>query len=367
MKLNKSINTIFFLVLNYSIVGCATSLDTASIYPAEEFSRAAKKGQVEDFSFRKAASKSRARLDSKLSDTDINNLESLQSPPTYQGDAKFLAQGLNLKRSFSAPVVMPDASKIKEAEIGALTTEEQRKTFTMGSGAESARGQLANLGSTPSPLSNKDLSGQNPFSVSNRAIVSPSIQAQFSSNPSLWPDQIQGNFIFNDLRAYNPMDILTITINDLTIGQKRGDTQTKSEFDVLAGITNFFGLDTKWASNNEGLAPGAMVNASTETKYTGTSNIQRQGLLQAQLSAVVVELLPNGVLRIEGSKIVSINTEEEIMVISGLVRQRDIAADNKVESNRIANMRIDFYGHGILSEAQQPGWGARLFGLVWPF
>ena len=63
----------------------------------------------------------------------------------------------------------------------------------------------------------------------------------------------------------------------------------------------------------------------------------------------------------------SINSEEEIMVVSGLVRQRDITADNKVDSNRIANMRIDFYGHGNLSEAQSPGWGARLFGYVWPF
>lgn len=356
MKLNKNTYTALIIIVTSLISGCATSLDNSSIYPAEEFSRAAKKGQVEDFSFRKAASKSRARLNGKLSDSDINNLESMQSPPTYQGDAKYLAQGLNLKRSFSAPVVVPDPARNKEASIDGAATEEQRKTFTMGGGTELARGQLANLGSASSP-----------FSVNDRAIVSPSLQAQFSSNPSLWPDQIQGNFIFNDLRAYNPMDILTVTINDSTIGSKRGDTQTKSEFDVLAGITNFFGIDTKWASNNEGLNPSAMVNASTNTEYKGTSNIQRQGILQAQISAVVVELLPNGVLRIEGSKIVSINTEEEIMVISGLVRQRDIAADNKVDSNRIANMRIDFYGHGILSEAQQPGWGARLFGLVWPF
>jgi flagellar L-ring protein precursor FlgH len=156
-----------------------------------------------------------------------------------------------------------------------------------------------------------------------------------------------------------------VVINDNTIGQKRGDTQTKSQFDLLAGITNFFGIETsKWESNNEGLDSSALIKANTESEYKGTANIQRQGSLQAQLSAVILELLPNGVLRLEGSKIVSINSEEEIMVISGLVRQRDISSDNKVDSNRLANMRIDFYGHGNLSEAQSPGWGARLTGSM---
>jgi len=188
------------------------------------------------------------------------------------------------------------------------------------------------------------------------------------SNPSLWPDQVLGQFVFTDHRAYNPMDIVTVVINDNTIGQKRGDTQTNSQYDLLAGITNFFGIETtKWESNNEGLDSSALIKANTENQYRGTANIQRQGMLQAQLSAVILELLPNGVLRLEGSKIVSINSEEEIMVISGLIRQRDISADNKVDSNRLANMRIDFYGHGNLSEVQNAGWGAKLISLFWPF
>ncbi len=80
-----------------------------------------------------------------------------------------------------------------------------------------------------------------------------------------------------------------------------------------------------------------------------------------------MELLPNGLLRIEGTKIISINSEEEILVISGLVRQRDITAANQVDSSRIANMRIDFYGQGVIAEQQEPGWGARIFRAVWPF
>ena len=80
-----------------------------------------------------------------------------------------------------------------------------------------------------------------------------------------------------------------------------------------------------------------------------------------------MEVLPNGLLRIEGSKIISVNSEEEIMVISGLVRQRDVLATNEVASSRIANMRIDFYGQGVVADKQSPGWGARIFDTIWPF
>jgi flagellar L-ring protein FlgH len=175
-------------------------------------------------------------------------------------------------------------------------------------------------------------------------------------------DSSQNFFLFNDHRAFSPMDLVSIKINDNTRGRKRANTQTRSEFDLLAGITNFFGIETKhWAANNTALDPSALVRAGTEKEFMGEGDMQRQAQLQAQMSAVVLEVLPNGVLRIEGSKIVAINAEEEIMVISGLVRQRDIDAENSVDSNKIANMRIDFYGHGTLSDAQAPGWGASLF------
>lgn len=55
------------------------------------------------------------------------------------------------------------------------------------------------------------------------------------------------------------------------------------------------------------------------------------------------------------------------MVISGLVRQRDITSDNEVNSSKIAQMRIDYYGKGTVGEAQYGGWMARFMRLAWPF
>lgn len=196
----------------------------------------------------------------------------------------------------------------------------------------------------------------------------PYMRGHLSSNPSLWPDDGQANFLYRDVRAFQPMDIVTIVINERSEGRKKAETDSETNFSLLLAIKSFFGLETKsWASNNEGLDPTSLVSASSESKFEGQGETKRSGALTARLSAVVLETLPNGLLRVEGSKIVSVDREEEVMVISGLVRPRDIAANNEVDSSRVANMRIDFYGRGVIGDTTSPGWLARIFTKVWPF
>ena len=78
-------------------------------------------------------------------------------------------------------------------------------------------------------------------------------------------------------------------------------------------------------------------------------------------------MLPSGLLRIEGEKIISVNNEDQVMVISGLVRQRDINSNNEVASGSIAQMRIDYFGKGVVAETQIGGWLGRILRIIWPF
>ncbi|HMO19207.1 MAG TPA: flagellar basal body L-ring protein FlgH [Oligoflexia bacterium] len=387
----KGFNVILFPSL-LCFTGCGSSMsEFSSRYPAEDFSKAVRQGAIGDYSFR-GAPKVDADFGSAVRPVSYKfnpvdglgkepRIEDFQVGENYQGDPRMLQQGLALKRSFSAPSQFVN-------ETASHKGLQAADTVTMGGGAGSARGQLAGHGSSPSPFPGALNSGVNTsensafgrsdlnppdqqvayYAAPPPASQSPYLNGQMSGNPSLWMDSSQNVFTFGDHRAFNPMDIVTIEVNDRTLGRKRANTQTRSEFDLLAGIRNFFGLETNtWAANNTALDPAALIRATTQNEFRGEGDMQRQAQLQAQISAVVLEILPNGVLRIEGSKIVSINAEEEIMVVSGLIRQRDITAENKVDSNRVANMRIDFYGHGNLSDAQGPGWGAALLNKIWPF
>ena len=75
----------------------------------------------------------------------------------------------------------------------------------------------------------------------------------------------------------------------------------------------------------------------------------------------MVESLPNGVLRIEGRQKIVINGEEQEIVISGLVRSRDVAPDNTVLSTFVADAEIAFVGSGIVADKNNPGILTRLF------
>lgn len=184
---------------------------------------------------------------------------------------------------------------------------------------------------------------------------------------SLWRESRAGNEVFRDFRAWQPMDLLTIVVTERSRGMHDADTEVKSTSQVLAAIQNFLGLEEQTEQWNHPPNLSSLVRAQTQNNYKGEGLTNRQAELTARISAVVAEVLPSGLLRIEGEKIISVNNEEQVMVISGLVRQRDINSLNEIDSSKVAQMRIDYYGKGTVGEAQRGGWIARLMRYVWPF
>jgi flagellar L-ring protein precursor FlgH len=184
---------------------------------------------------------------------------------------------------------------------------------------------------------------------------------------SLWRESRAGNDVFRDFRAFQPMDLISIIVDENSRGMHDADTEVKSKSEVLTAIENFLGLEAQTKEWNNPPNLSSLIKAQTKNDFKGEGLTQRLAQLNARLSAVVVEVLPSGLLRIEGEKIISVNNEEQVMVISGLVRQRDVSSDNEVLSSKIAQMRIDYYGKGVIGAAQYGGWLGRLLRFVWPF
>ena len=54
--------------------------------------------------------------------------------------------------------------------------------------------------------------------------------------------------------------------------------------------------------------------------------------------------------------------------ISGMIRPEDVAPDNTIASNRLADARITYSGEGQLADANRMGWLTRFFNSeYWPF
>lgn len=188
---------------------------------------------------------------------------------------------------------------------------------------------------------------------------------------SLWRESRGNNDLFRDVRAWQPMDLLTILVVERAEGKKEADTELKSNSSVTAAISKLFGLETQVRLNTDQgktpIDPTALIDAQASSQFKGEGETNRKDELTASISAMVVEVLPSGILRVEGQKIIAVNSEEQVMAISGLVRPRDINSRNEVNSSQIANMRIDYFGKGVVDDSQHGGWLSNLFRRFWPF
>ena len=82
------------------------------------------------------------------------------------------------------------------------------------------------------------------------------------------------------------------------------------------------------------------------------------------MSARVVEVLPNGDLALEGVREVDINGDIQILVLTGVVRTADIGPGNVVPSTAIGQMRVRYFGRGLMKDNLKPGWIVRVLNKI---
>ena len=184
------------------------------------------------------------------------------------------------------------------------------------------------------------------------------------SGGSIW--QSTSGSMTEDLKARRRGDILTIIISEVASASKEAKTDTSRDSAVGAGIPNLLGLEKGiLKSNFSDLAN--LIKANANSSFKGSGSTSRQENLKATIAARVVDVQPNGNLMIEGRRNIKVNEEDQIIVLEGMVRSRDIAPDNTVNSIYVADARISYSGRGIVSDNQSPGWLMNIFNKIWPF
>lgn len=144
-------------------------------------------------------------------------------------------------------------------------------------------------------------------------------------------------------KAFEVGDIVTVLVMEAATASTTAKTDANSKSEVSGGP----GLGILNQITDWGL--------ETETKYKGDGKSSRTGALNTQMSTRVVEALPNGNLRLQGERVVEINGESQIVTLTGIVRPRDVRADNTIESTLIADAQISYSGEGAVTDAHSPG------------
>lgn len=183
---------------------------------------------------------------------------------------------------------------------------------------------------------------------------------------SIWPGEQRANVLFADSKAKFVGDVITVIIEEQSSGQNKASANTGRQTSHTAGIRGFASLDRE-GSMDKRIVGGYDLGGATNSSLSGSGNTSRDGTLRAVITVQVVEVLANGNLAIEGRRQLTINEEDQYIVLTGVVRPEDVSEDNEVSSRHIAQARIVYTGKGIIDDKMRPGWFTRIVDWAWPF
>lgn len=183
---------------------------------------------------------------------------------------------------------------------------------------------------------------------------------------SLWAADARG--FFKDQRAAAVGDILTVNIRIEDKADIANTTERTRANNEDADITNLFGAEAALGELlPEEYSPDTAVGLGSASSSSGAGTVARAETIELTVAAVVVGVMPNGNLVIEGRQEVRVNFEVRELYIAGIVRPEDISNDNTISNDQIAEARISYGGRGQITEVQQPRYGQQLLDIILPF
>jgi flagellar L-ring protein precursor FlgH len=169
--------------------------------------------------------------------------------------------------------------------------------------------------------------------------------------------------LFEDVKARRVGDVLTVRLVETTDARKTADTSanrtavTSVKAPMLMGqeAAQVLGYDVK-------------TSLESEHDFKGQGGSNQSNALRGFISVTVMEVLPNGNLRVQGEKRVGLNQGNEYIKLSGIVRPVDIDTANTVESTKMADATMIYNGDGVVADANRMGWLQRFFtSVLFPF
>ena len=166
---------------------------------------------------------------------------------------------------------------------------------------------------------------------------------------------------FEDSRARMVGDIVTIQIVESLAASQVSKSTVNRNTSIDAAITpplpGLIGVDMK---NLE-------MAAKTNNDFSGKGGTEAANTFSGSISAVVIDVLPNGNLVVAGEKQIGVNQNVDVMRFSGTVNPRLLQPNNIISSTQVANVRVESRGRGAQGEAQTVGWLSRFFLSFQPF
>ncbi len=163
--------------------------------------------------------------------------------------------------------------------------------------------------------------------------------------------------LFADIKADRVGKGITVLVMEFSQASNDAQTEARKSSDHSLSVGDGQGLLK--------FLPEVGVSGNVRNDFRGDARTVKRGVLKTKIAARIVGLNEAGDYIIEGRRVIEINNEKEVYILTGAVRPEDIMSDNTVYSYNIYDARIVYKGKGEVSRAQRAGILTRL--LQWIF
>jgi len=193
--------------------------------------------------------------------------------------------------------------------------------------------------------------------------ISPKIQHfNESTDGAIYQTGMRVGF-FDNMRARNVGDILTITLRESTNANKSARTETTKGAIINESAPTINGSDVK--VNDKNILQNTV---DSDRRFSSQGQSAQSNHMTGELTVTVVRVFSNRNLLVRGEKLIMLNQGNEYLRVMGIVRPEDISSNNIVKSTRVANAQISYGGQGVINDANKMGWLSKFFqGPAWPF
>jgi flagellar L-ring protein FlgH len=190
-----------------------------------------------------------------------------------------------------------------------------------------------------------------------RYLQQAQVQAQ-SVPPDPWGWM---NGLAGDSRARRVNDLVSIRVEESITASGSADASLSKATNTNNSISGLFGLLGKLPS---AIDPTTLANSKTDNGFKGSGATTRTGVLTTMLTARVADVLPSGDLVVEGAREIDINGDKQVVLLTGVVRVKDLSPENVVSSTSIGQLRVQYFGQGLLKDSLKPGWLVRVLNKI---
>lgn len=182
----------------------------------------------------------------------------------------------------------------------------------------------------------------------------------------------EGGTLISDKKSrFEVGDLVTVLVRESINAESESDLDTKKESTVeatAAASANQFLVGKGENGMNlisAGLLPNWNIEAENEHKSDGSTS--RGSKLTMTITCTVIRVNSNGTIEIKGDKLITVNREKSMLSLSGTVRTRDVASNNTVSSNQLADSKIQLVGEGPLWNNQRRGFFTKILDWFSPY